>query len=91
MSGAGAGLRHMPHCQWWPALGGRPRVEADVVPLPSRSSSPTVTGCRLGGYPGVSNGGSDWWGGERDVGGVLPHINIGADVWGELSIMTGVC
>ena len=66
-------------------------VRLDVVPLPSRSSSPTVTGCRLGGYPGVSNGGSDWWGGERDVGGVLPHINIGADVWGESSIMTGVC
>jgi hypothetical protein len=24
------------------------------------------------------------------VGGVLPRINIGADVWGESSIMTGV-
>jgi hypothetical protein len=32
----------------------------------------------------------NWWGGERDVGGVLPRINIGADVWGESSIMTGV-
>ena len=58
----------------------------DVVPLPSRSSLQTVTGCLLGGYPA----GRDWWGGERDVGGVLPRINIGADVWGESNIMTGV-
>jgi hypothetical protein len=61
-------------------------VRLDVVPLPPRSSSPTVAGCRLGGYPV----GRDWWGGERVVGGVLPRINIGADVWGESSIMTGV-
>jgi hypothetical protein len=61
-------------------------VRLDVVLLPSRSSSPTVAGCRLGGYPA----GRDWWGGERDAGGVLPLVNIGADVWGELSIMTGV-
>ena len=45
-----------------------------------------MTGCLLGGYPA----GRDWLGGERDVGRVLPRINIGADVWGESSIMTGV-
>jgi hypothetical protein len=61
-------------------------VRLDVVPLPPRSSSPTVAGCRLGGYPA----GRDRWGGDRVVGGVLPRMNIGADVWGELSIMTGV-
>jgi hypothetical protein len=61
-------------------------VRLDVVPLPPRSSSPTVADCRLGGYPA----GRDRWGGERVVGGVLPHINIVADVWGESSIMTGV-
>ncbi len=61
-------------------------VRLDVVPLPPRSSSPTVAGCRLSGYPV----GRDRWGGERVVGGVLPRINIGADVWGESSIMTGV-
>jgi hypothetical protein len=61
-------------------------VRLDVVPLPSRSSSQTVTGCLLGGYPA----GRDWWGGDRIVGGVLPRINIHADVWGELSIMTCV-
>jgi hypothetical protein len=62
-------------------------VRLGVVPLPPRSSSPTVAGCRLGGYPA----GRDRWGGERVVGGVLPRINIGigADVWGESSIMTG--
>ena len=53
---------------------------------PPRSSSPTVVGCRLGGYLV----GRDRWGGERGVGGVLPRINIRADVWGESSIMTGV-
>jgi hypothetical protein len=26
-------------------------VRLDVVPLPPRSSAPTVAGCRLGGYP----------------------------------------
>ena len=50
-------------------------VRLDVVSLPPRSSSPTVAGCRLGGDPV----GRDWWGGERVVG-VLPRINIGADV-----------
>jgi hypothetical protein len=58
----------------------------DVVPLPFRSSSPTVAGCQLGLYPDVR----DQWGGECVVGGVLPRINIGTDVWGESSIMTGV-
>jgi hypothetical protein len=60
-------------------------VRLDVVPLPPRSSSPTVAGCGLGGFPA----GRDRWGGERIVGGI-PPINIGADVWGESSIMTGV-
>ena len=36
--------------------------------------SPTVTGCRLGGYPA----GRDQWGGDRVVGGMLPVINSGA-------------
>ena len=57
-----------------------------IVPLPPRSSSQTVAGCLLGGFPA----GRDWSGGEHVVGGVLPRINIGADVWGESSIMTGV-
>ena len=60
-------------------------VRLDVVPLPPRSSSPTVAGCHLGGDPV----GRDQWGGERVVG-VLPRINIGTDVWVESSIMTGV-
>jgi hypothetical protein len=55
-------------------------------PVPPSSSSPTVAGCRLGGYPA----GRDQWGGERVVGGVLSRINIGANVWGESGIMTGV-
>jgi hypothetical protein len=33
--------------------------------------------------------GRDRWGGKRVVGGMLPRINIGADVWGESSIITG--
>ncbi len=61
-------------------------VRLDVVPLPPRSSSQTVTGCLLGGYPV----GRDQWGGDHIVGGVLPRINIDADVWGESSIMAGV-
>jgi hypothetical protein len=61
-------------------------VRLDVVPLPSHSSSQTVTGCWLGGYPS----GRDWLCGERDVGGVLPRIDIRANVWGDSSIMTGV-
>jgi hypothetical protein len=52
-------------------------VRLDVVPLPPSSSSQTVTGCLLGGYPA----GRDWWGGEHFVGGVLSRINISADVW----------
>ena len=60
-------------------------IRLDVGSLPPRSSSLTVTGCRLGGFP-VRR---DRWGGERVVGGVLPRINIGTDVWGEWSI-TGV-
>jgi hypothetical protein len=51
-------------------------VRLDVGPLPTRSSSPTVVGCRLGGFPA----GRYRWGGERVVGGVLPRINIGTDV-----------
>jgi hypothetical protein len=51
-------------------------VRLDVGPLPLRSSSPTVAGCRLGGFPV----GRDQWGGERIVGGVLPRINIGTNV-----------
>jgi hypothetical protein len=61
-------------------------VRLDVGPLPPRSSSPTVAGCWLGGFPV----GRDLWGGERVVGGVLPRISIGTDVRGESSIMTGV-
>jgi len=41
-------------------------VRLDVVPLPPRSSAPTVAGCRLGGYPV----GRDLWGGERAAGGM---------------------
>jgi hypothetical protein len=51
-------------------------VRLDVGSLPPRSSSQTVTGCRLGGFP-VRR---DLWGGERVVGGVLPRISIGT--WG---------
>ena len=51
-------------------------VRLDVVPLPPRSSSPTVAGCQLGGFPG----GHDRWGGERVVGGVIPRIGIGDGV-----------
>jgi hypothetical protein len=86
-------------------------VRLDVVPLPPRSSSPTVAGCLLGG----DHTGRDWWvestlreGCLRTTTGVcqcwfsghfrqvffntntLPRINIGADVWGESSTMTGV-
>ena len=51
-------------------------VRLDVWSLPPRSSSLTVTGCRLGGFP-VRR---DRWGGERVVGGVLPRISVGT--WG---------
>jgi hypothetical protein len=47
-------------------------VRLDVGPLPSHSSSTTVTGCLLGGFP-VRR---DRWDGEHVVGGVLPRINI---------------
>jgi hypothetical protein len=43
-------------------------VRLDVGPLPSRSSSLTLAGCRLVGWVGFL---SDQWGGERVVGGVL--------------------
>jgi hypothetical protein len=47
-------------------------VRLNVLSLPPCSSSPTVTGCRLGGFPV----GRDLWGGERIVGGgVTPHQN----------------
>ena len=61
-------------------------VRLDVVPLPPRSSSLTVAGSLLGGYPA----GRDLWGGDHVVGRVLLRINIGTNVWGESSIMTGV-
>ena len=51
-------------------------VRLDVVPLPPRSSSQTVAGCLLGGFPV----GHDRWDGERVVGGVLPRIGIGDGV-----------
>jgi hypothetical protein len=51
-------------------------VRLDVGSLPPRSSSPTVSGCQLGGFPV----GRDQWGGERIKGGVLPRISI--DTWG---------
>ena len=87
VAGAGARWCRMPHGLCLPAIGGRPRRRPPRRrPLPSRSPSPTVTGCLLGGYPA----GRDLWGGERVVGGVLPRINIDSDVWGESSIMTGV-
>jgi hypothetical protein len=41
-------------------------VRLDVVPLLPRSSAPTVTGCRLGGYPV----GRDRWDGKRAAGGM---------------------
>jgi hypothetical protein len=52
-------------------------VRLDVGSLPPRSSSPTVTGCRLGGSP-VRR---DWWGGERVVGGVLPRVGGWCEEW----------
>jgi hypothetical protein len=51
-------------------------VRLDVGSLLPRSSLLTVTGCRLGGFP-VRR---DQWGGDRLVGGVLPHISVGT--WG---------
>ena len=70
-------------CDACRAVGGGLQSEAalidvllDVGSLPPGSSSPTVAGCRLGGF----SVGRDWWGGERIVGGVVPRINIGT--WG---------
>ncbi len=70
-------------CDTCCAVGGRLQsgaaligVRLDVGSLQPSSSSPTVTGCRLGGFPV----GRDQWGGERVVGGVLPRIGIGT--WG---------
>jgi hypothetical protein len=69
-------------------------VRLDVVPLQPSSSSPTLAGCQLGGYPA----GRDLWGGINKrhhhhhcvVGGMLPRISIDADLWGESIIITGV-
>jgi hypothetical protein len=41
-------------------------VRLDVVSFPTSSSTPTVAGCRLGGYP-VRR---DRWGGKRTAGGM---------------------
>jgi hypothetical protein len=59
-------------------------VSLNVGSLPACSSSPTVSGRRLGGFPV----GRDWWGGDRNVGGVLPRISIGT--WG-LKSMSSSC
>ena len=66
-------------------IGVRLDVRLDVRSLPPRSSSLTVTGCRLGGFP-VRR---DLWGGERVVGGVLPHISVGT--WGLCARLCLVC
>jgi hypothetical protein len=47
-------------------------VRLDVGPLPPSSSSQTVAGCLLGGFP-VRR---DQWGGERVVGGVYPALTL---------------
>ena len=47
-------------------------VLLDVVPLPLRSSAPTVAGCRLGGYPV----GRDRWGGKRTAGEMYPALTL---------------
>jgi hypothetical protein len=81
-------------------------VRLDVVSFPPSSSLPTVAGCLLGGYPvgrdwwggkisagGMSEGKKVFAEHFRQVffnTNALPRINIGADVWGESSIMTGV-
>jgi hypothetical protein len=52
VAGAGAGRRRMLRSLWWPATGAALiDVRLDVGPLPPRSSSLTVAGCRLGGFP----------------------------------------
>jgi hypothetical protein len=60
-------------------------VRLNVGSLPIRSSSPTVAGCLLGGFPV----GRDLWGGELIVGGVLPRINIGT--WGLCDSLYCLC
>ena len=70
---AAAGLRRMQRRQWGLQSGASLiGFRVDVRSLQPSSSSLTVTGCRLGGFP-VRR---DQWGGERVVGGVLPHITL---------------
>ncbi len=78
VAGAGAGFRPMLCCLWRSLQSGATLIYIclDVGPPPPRSSSPTVAGCQLGWSPV----GCDLWGGDRDVVGVLPRINIGT--WG---------
>ncbi len=59
--------------QWGAAL---INVHLDVGPLQPSSSSLTVEGCWLGGFPA----GRYLWGGECGVMGVLPRINIGTNL-----------
>jgi hypothetical protein len=47
-------------------------VLLDVGSLPPSSSSPTVAGCRLGGF----SVGRDWWGGQRIVEGWYPALTL---------------
>ena len=52
VAGAGAGRLRMPHGQWRPASGAvLIDVCLNVGPLQPRSSSLTVVGCQLGGFP----------------------------------------
>ena len=111
--GAGAEDCITSACRLWrDELGSCPvLVRLDVVPLLTSSSTLTVAGCRLGGYPvgrdrGDGKRAAEWMSGDNDrcfsilvLGAfstgvfntnALPRINIGADVWGESSIMTGV-
>jgi len=70
----------------------RPRLVVSRSTCPPISPPPHANSFVLG--PAVTNthtpARSDQWGGEHVVGGVLPRMNIGADMWGESSIMTGV-
>jgi hypothetical protein len=68
--GAGAAPVHADVCGL--SSGAAPVVfRLYVVPFPSCSSSPTVAGCQLGGYPV----GRDWWGGKRAAGGISEDNN----------------